>query len=126
MEAKRQALEAGQRSGNAFVLRRCQLLLASARGARAGHIAHQLGCGDQTVRNAIHAFNAVGLACLRPGSSCPQTIHAAFDAARAEQLRALLHQSPRAFGKPTGLWTLASPSGGYDGHTNSSAMCPLH
>ena len=39
--------------------------------------------------------------------SPPQTIHAAFDAARAEQLRALLHQSPRAFGKPTSLWTLA-------------------
>ena len=105
-EAERQALETGLRSGNAFVLRRCQILLASARGERAGHIAHQLGCDGQTVRNAIHAFDAAGLACLRQGSSRPQTIHAAFDAARAEQLRALLHHSPRAFGKPTSLWTL--------------------
>jgi hypothetical protein len=43
---------------------------------------------------------------LRAGSSRPHTIHAAFDAERAERLRALLHQSPRAFAKPTSLWTL--------------------
>jgi hypothetical protein len=102
-EAERQALETGLRSDNVLVLRRCQILLASARGERAGRIAHQLGCDDQTVRNAVHAFNAVGLACLRRGSSRPQTIHAAFGAARAEQLRAMLHRSPRAFGRPTSL-----------------------
>jgi transposase len=105
-DTERRALEAGRRSADAFVLRRCQILLASARGEHAAHIAHQLGCDDQTVRNAVHAFNAAGVACLRPGSSRPQTIHAAFDAERAKQLRALLHQSPRAFGKPTSLWTL--------------------
>jgi hypothetical protein len=33
-------------------------LLASARRQRAQGIAAQLGCDDQTVRNAIHAFNA--------------------------------------------------------------------
>ena len=36
----------------------------------------------------------------------PIPFHAAFDAERAQQLRALLHQSPRTFGKPTSLWTL--------------------
>ena len=43
---------------------------------------------------------------LHAGSSRPHTIHAAFDAAGAERLRALLPRSPRAFGHPTGLWTL--------------------
>jgi transposase len=105
-DAERQELEAGLRSPSAFVLRRCQALLASARGERVPQIARSLGCDTQTVRNAIHAFNATGLAALEAGSSRPHTIQAALDAEGAERLRALLHQSPRNFGKPTSLWTL--------------------
>ena len=105
-DAERERVEAGLRSSDAFTLRRCQILLASARGERAPAIARQLGCDDQTVREAIHAFAANGLGALRPGSRRAKTIHRAFDAAGAERLRALLHQSPRAFGQPTGLWTL--------------------
>jgi transposase len=105
-DAERQQLEAGLRSSQAFVLRRCQIVLASARGERVPQIARALGCDEQTVRNAIHAFNATGLAALEPGSSRPHTIQATFDAAGAERLRALLHQSPRTFGPPTSLWTL--------------------
>lgn len=105
-DAERQQLEAGLRSFHAFVLRRCQILLASARGEQAPQIARYLGCDDQTVRNAIHAFNPQGLDCLTKGSSRPHTIHAAFPGEQAEQLRGLLHQSPRAFGQPTSLWTL--------------------
>src|SRR5215471_3861003 len=33
-----------------------------------------------------------------------------FDKANCEALRALLHQSPRTFGKPTSVWTLAEAS----------------
>jgi transposase len=105
-DAERAQLATGLRSSEAFVLRRSQVLLASARGETAPHIARQLGCDDQTVRNAIAAFNTRGLATLRKGSSRPQRIHAAFDLARGERLRALLHQSPRAFDKPTSVWTL--------------------
>ena len=105
-DAARQQREAGSRSPDAFVLRRCQILLASARRERAPAIARQVGCDDQTVREAIHAFNARGLAALHPGSRRAKTIRRAFDAAGAEQLRALLHRSPRAFNKPIGLWTL--------------------
>ena len=102
-----QALQEGLRSSDAFVLRRCQILLASARGQTARVIGETLGCDDQTVRNAIHAFNIRGLAALTPRSSAPQrTPHAAFHAPQREQLRALLHQSPRTFGHPTSLWTL--------------------
>jgi transposase len=105
---EQQALQEGLRSSNAFVLRRCQILLASARGQTARVIAESLGCDDQTVRNVLHTFNTHGLACLRRRSSAPQrTPHAAFDAPRREQLRALLHQSPRTFGKSTSQWTLA-------------------
>ena len=39
-------------------------------------------------------------------STRPLTRHAAFAPAQAEQLRALLHQSPRNFGLATSLWTL--------------------
>jgi transposase len=105
-DAEREQLTAGLRSSDAFVLRRCQILLASARGERASQIAHQLGCDDETVRRVLVAFNARGVAALRQGSSRPRRIHAAFDLARGEQLRALLHQSPRTFGKPTSVWTL--------------------
>jgi transposase len=105
-DAEHKSIEAGLRSSDAFVLRRCQILLASARGERAPAIAGHLGCDDQTVREAIHAFDARGLAALQPGSRRPKTIRAAFDLAGAERLRALLHQSPRTFGKPTSLWTL--------------------
>jgi transposase len=101
------ALQGGLRSADAFVLRRCQILLASARGQHAREIATLLGCDDQTVRNAIHAFNTRGLAALRRGSSAPhRTPHAVFGPVRREQLRALLHQSPRTFGQPTSVWTL--------------------
>ncbi|MHB1415905.1 MAG: helix-turn-helix domain-containing protein [Chloroflexota bacterium] len=103
---ERQQLEAGLRSSDAFVLRRCQILLASARGEWAPRIARSLGCNGQTVRNVIAAFNGSGLACLRRGSSVPHTMYPAFDPVQVEKLRALLHQNPRSFGKPTSLWTL--------------------
>ena len=59
------------------------------------------------MRNAIRAFNKAGLTSLQAGSSVPHHIERAFEKEQAERLRALLHQSPRNFGKPTSLWTLA-------------------
>ena len=106
-DAERRSLEAGLRSPDAFVLRRCQILLASSRGENAYQIARSLGCNPQTARNAIHEFNESGLeAALRRGSSRPHTIHAAFDPQNAQRLREMLHRDPREFGKPTSLWTL--------------------
>jgi transposase len=103
---ERKALEAGLRSSDAFVLRRCQILLASARGERPPRIAENLGCGSQTVRNAIHDFNQRGLDALIAGSSRPRRLHTAFDADGAEALREILHQDPRNFGKEDTFWTL--------------------
>ena len=100
-------VEAARRSAHAFRMRRAQIVLASARGHSAKPIAHLVGCSVQTVRNVIRTFNADGLACLTKQSNRPKRARPTLDAARCEQLRQLLHQSPRTFGKPTGLWTLA-------------------
>jgi transposase len=101
-----QALRSGLRSPSAFTLRRSQILLASAEGLTPSAIRARLGCATQTARNAIAAFQAEGLACLEPKSHRPKSVRPALDAPAAERLRALLHRSPRDFGKPTSLWTL--------------------
>ena len=101
---ERALLETGLRSASAFTVRRCQSLLASAEGQATTTIAHDLRCTDPTVRNAIHAFHQRGLSALQPQSSRPHTTAMIFDAGTCESLRALLHQSPRTFGKPTGSY----------------------
>jgi transposase len=103
---ERRALEAGLGSEDAFVLRRCQIVLASAEGVPVPVIAKRVGRTARNVHAVLDAFEARGLACLRRRSSRPHTIHAAFPAPQAEALRALLHQSPRTFDQPTSLWTL--------------------
>jgi transposase len=105
-QEERKALEAGLRSKDAFVLRRSQILLASSRGESPPKIARSLGCGSQTVRNAIHDFDERGLGALKAGSSRPKRTRAAFDEHSAETLREMLHRSPREFGYGTSLWTL--------------------
>jgi len=105
-DAERDAVELGLRSSDAFTLRRRQILSASARGEPVPCIARSLSCNQQTVRNAIHAFNRDGVATLTKRSSAVHTDQAAFTPASAEQLRALLHRSPRDFGYKTSLWTL--------------------
>ena len=105
--AERDRLEAGLRSKDVYEVRRCQILLASGRGEWVPRIAATLGCNDQTVRTVIREFERDGLeACLTHGSTLPHTTHAKVDAVAAEQLRALLHQSPRTFGKPTSVCTM--------------------
>ena len=106
LDDERERLEAGLRSKGVFELRRCQIILANARGMRAPAIAELVGCNDQTVRNVIKAFNERGLESLRPGSRRPHHTQAAFTSENAERLREILHHSPRNYGKPTSLWTL--------------------
>ena len=85
-EEERGRLEGGLRSAETFVVRRCN---------------------DQTVRNVLKRIEHDGPdACLTRRSSRAHTIHAKVDAVGCEQLRALLHRSPRTFGKPTSVWTL--------------------
>jgi len=103
---ERRQLKVGLHSSDAFVLRRCQILLASERGERAPAIARQLGCDGQTVRNVLNGFNAHGLAVLTAGSSRPHRLRTVFPADRAQRLAELLHRSPREFGREQTFWTL--------------------
>src|SRR4028119_1813470 len=88
-DAERDVVERGLRSSDAYTLRRSQILAASMRGLQVPGIARSLSCNQQTVRNAIHAFNREGLAALTKRSSAVHTEQAAFTTATAEQLRAL-------------------------------------
>src|SRR5437588_1914001 len=104
---ERQQLQAGLRSADAFTLRRCQILLASASGQSPPLIARHLGCTSPSVRNAIHAFQAEGLTCLQAKSSRPKSARPLLDALYDDSLRDLLHRSPRTFCKRRSTWTLA-------------------
>jgi DNA-binding CsgD family transcriptional regulator len=106
-DPERQQLRVGLRSADAFTLRRSQILLASVEGQSPARIAAHLGCTAATVRNAIHAFAALGPACLKEKSSRPHRVRFLLDPAFDEPLRQLLHQSPRVLGQPRSTWTLA-------------------
>lgn len=103
---EKQQLKAGLRSDDAFTLRRSQILLANARGQHAMQIARNLGCASQTVRNTIRDFEQRGLDCLKKQSCRPKSAHREIDTDKALQLKELLHQSPRTFGKECSTWTL--------------------
>lgn len=105
-EDEHRQVQKGLRSSDAFVLRRCQILRASSRGERAPAIAHQLGCDDQTVRNAIKDFNTTGLAVLQEGSSRPHHLRTTFTEEGCQRLQDLLHRRPHDFGRHRGVWTL--------------------
>src|ERR1043166_355310 len=105
-DEERTQLEAERRGADAFRVRRAQIVLASARGLSAKPIAQMVGCAVQTVRNGIHAFHATGLACVPKQSTRPKSVAATLDAPKCERLQHILHQSPRTYGKPTGVWTL--------------------
>ena len=104
--AERAQLEASLRSKSAFTMRRAQIVLSSAAGQPPRAIAAGLRCARQTARNAIRAFNADGLAALTEGSSRPKSAAPVLDDSKLEQLRAILHQSPRVFGHSRSTWTL--------------------
>jgi transposase len=100
-------LEANRRTADAFRVRRAQIVLASARRLSPKPIAQLVGCSVQTVRNVLHAFHTRGVEGLEKQSNRPKTVEPVLDAAKCERLQHILHQSPRLYGKPTGVWTLA-------------------
>jgi hypothetical protein len=68
---ERERLEAGLRSKDTLVMRRCQILLASARANSPPKIAENLGCASQTVRNAIRTFDERASTRSRPAPLAP-------------------------------------------------------
>ena len=83
------------RSHEAYTVRRCQILVAGADAQKPAVIAKTLPCAPQTVWNVIHAFDARGLTCVPRGSNVPVSVEPVLNAEKREQVRAILHQSPR-------------------------------
>ena len=106
-DPERHALQAGLRSSDGFTVRRCHILLASARGDTSPVIAQAIGCSPQAVRNVLRGFETRGLAVLALQSRRPHTAAKLFEAERSQRLKALLHQNPRQYGKARSTWTLA-------------------
>src|SRR6185312_4372334 len=104
--SERGALQLGLRSRHVLTLRRAQILLASADQQTPAQIARRVGCASQTVRNAIHAFEKEGAGCLGQKKRGPKDAQPILDEAKADPLKAILHQSPRRFGKARSTWTL--------------------
>ena len=88
-DPERRALQAGLRSSDGFTVRRCHILLASARGDTAPVIAQAVGCSPQAVRNVLRAFESRGLAVVALQSRRPHTAAKLFDAERSAWLKAL-------------------------------------
>jgi transposase len=104
---ERRPLEAARRTADAFRLRRAQSVLARARGLSPQPIAQLVGCCVQTVRHVIPALNTTGLICLAQPSTRPKSVEPTLNAPPCARLPHILQQSPRTYGKPTGVWTLA-------------------
>jgi transposase len=115
-DTEKEHLETALRSKVAFVMRRAQIILASHRSERASTIARSLGCGSQTVRDAIHHFNERGLAALEAAkSSRPKHTRDAFEEESAEALRGRCSTAPRGSSDTTVAsgplrWQLRLPS----------------
>jgi transposase len=104
---ERQVIEQGLRSGAAFRVRRCQILLMSAdEKLKPREIGERLRCSDQCVRDALRAFEREGIASLTTKSRARHTPQATFDADGQQWLTEVIKQSPRTFGYETSIWTL--------------------
>jgi transposase len=106
-EEERKHLRQSLKSSNGFTVRRAQMLLKSAdEGLKVARIAQDLACSDQSVREAIHAFQAEGLAAVEQKKAGRKDEQRAFGTAAREQLRDLIRRSPRDYGHKSSLWTL--------------------
>lgn len=102
-----EGLKHGLKSPSGFTVRRSQMLLLSAeQRLKVEAIGERLGCRGQAVREAIHAFEQEGLSCLQAKSRARRADQQAFNPQAQEQLREVLHHSPRQYGYETSLWTL--------------------
>ncbi len=72
-DAERDTVTRGLPAADGFTLRRCRIVRASAHRRTPRQIALAVGCSDQAVRNAIHAFDARGTTALTRQSSRPTT-----------------------------------------------------
>ena len=108
--AEHDAVQIGLRSSSAFVLKRCQILLASCQGQTVPQIAQRFDYPQNGIRQVLHAFNRDGLEALQKKSNRPKTGPAAqplLNEAKRAAVHALLQQSPRTFDKEASFWSLS-------------------
>jgi len=105
-QEERDALHQGLHSPSAFTVRRCQILLSSAARKTPNQIGEELHCSGQAARDAIHAFQKEGLACLQEKSHARHDQQSAFGPKERERLREIIRLSPRQFGHEPAAWTL--------------------
>ncbi len=105
-EAEKQALEKACRATDVCEMKRAQILLASSRGLTTTAIEKRFGYSAEYARQMIHRFNRQGIECLTRKSSAPLTATTIIDAGKCEQIRQMMHQSPRLYAKASSLWTL--------------------
>lgn len=105
-EEEKQVLEKAKRATDACEMKRSQILLASSQGLTTREIEKQFGYSAEYARQMIHRFNERGIICLKRKSSAPLRQETIVDQAKCEQIKELMHTSPRLFGKASSLWTL--------------------
>ena len=103
-EQEQEIVKKGLQSSSAFTVRRSQIILKSAKWQNASQIAQDLHCSDQTVRNAIRAYQLEGVACLQEKSHARHDQQASINAAGLERLKEIIRLSPRTFGYDSSLW----------------------
>ena len=104
---ERQALRKELKSATGVVVRRSHIILMSAdEGLKAQVIAERVAYSDETVRQLIQQFNKEGLLTIYPKAYGRHDDQRAFKDAAREQLKAIVHQSPRNFGCESSMWTL--------------------
>ena len=106
-EEERETLREELKSATGVVVRRSQIILISAdENLKAQAIAKRVGYSDETVRQVIQRFNQEGVQAIYPKSRARPDDQRAFQDAARERLKAIVHQSPRAFGCESSMWTL--------------------
>ncbi len=105
-EEEKQVLDKSKRATDACEMKRSQILLASRQGLTTTAIEKQFGYSAEYARQMIHRFNEQGIICLKRKSSAPKTQETIVDKAKCEQIKELMHKSPRLFGKASSIWTL--------------------
>jgi transposase len=105
-EEEKQVLEKAKRASDACEMKRAQILLASGQGLTTTGIEKQFGYSAEYARQMIHRFNEQGIECLKRKSSAPLTQETIVDKEKCEQIKQIMHKSPRLYGKSSSIWTL--------------------
>lgn len=105
-EEEKQVLDKARRAADACEMKRAQIVVASSQGLTTFGIEKQFGYSAEYARQIINRFNREGIECLKRKSSAPQSVEPIIDQKKCEQIKQMMHQSPRAYGKSSSVWTL--------------------